>query len=390
MSMLTRRKFFKLGAIASAAAVTNGLNLRHAAAYPIEGESELGNTDVADNGSSIRPKFHYDRRWRMSVGLDPAPRPFGRIYSYSVIMDRPSTRSRVMGYYSWNEVVPIYGQVLSDESPSHYNKIWYRTDAGFIHSAQCHPCDDVPNEPSADIPKEGQWAEVSVPSVFARVQPNKNAWAIYTYYYGSTFKIISAERDKDGQLWYQIDDELKGKLFFVRAEALRPIDDSEITPLSPDVPQSAKRIEVDLRTQSTIAYEYDKPVFTARCATGTKFYKPDGTEKDFLTTPGAYNVYLKYLSQHMEGGSKEEGDYYDLPGIGWVSYFTGSGIAFHSAYWHNDFGWPRSHGCVNLLPDDAKWIWRWTLPIADTDKRFTKLENWREGTTIKVHYSKAL
>lgn len=387
--MFTRRKFFKLGAITSATIAANAIGLQRAAAYPIDGESNQGPTDITADGTPIRPGFHYDRRWRLSVGLDPAPRPFGRIYGYSVIMDRPSVRSRVMGYYSWNEVVPIYGQALSDESPSSYNKIWYRTDEGFIHSAQCHPCDDVPNEASIDMPKEGFWAEITVPSAFARVQPNKNAWAIYTYYYGSTFKVIAAERDKEGQLWYQIDDELKGKLFFVRAEALRPIDASEIEPLSPEVPLSNKRIEVDLRAQSTTAYEYDKPVFTARCATGAKFYKPDGTEKDFLTTPGAYNVYLKYLSQHMEGGTKEEDDYYDLPGIGWVSYFTGSGIAFHSAYWHNDFGLPRSHGCVNLLPDAAKWIWRWTLPVAQTDKRFTKLDNWREGTTVRVFYSKA-
>jgi lipoprotein-anchoring transpeptidase ErfK/SrfK len=53
---------------------------------------------------------------------------------------------------------------------------------------------------------------------------------------------------------------------------------------------------------------------------------------------------------------------YDLPGVPWVSYFTSNGVAFHGTYWHNDFGVPHSHGCINLTPEDAKWVYRWTTP----------------------------
>ena len=60
---------------------------------------------------------------------------------------------------------------------------------------------------------------------------------------------------------------------------------------------------------------------------------------------------------------------FDLPGVPWVSYFTERGVAFHGTYWHNDYGRPRSHGCVNLTPAAAKWIYRWTNPVVPPEKQ---------------------
>jgi lipoprotein-anchoring transpeptidase ErfK/SrfK len=54
---------------------------------------------------------------------------------------------------------------------------------------------------------------------------------------------------------------------------------------------------------------------------------------------------------------------YDLPGVPWVSYITKSGVSFHGTFWHNDFGTPHSHGCLNLSMEDAKWLYLWTLPV---------------------------
>jgi len=68
----------------------------------------------------------------------------------------------------------------------------------------------------------------------------------------------------------------------------------------------------------------------------------------------------KRASRHMSGGTRENG--YDLPGVPWVSYFSGNGAALHGTYWHNDYGTPKSAGCINLRPQDAKWLFRWTLP----------------------------
>ena len=59
---------------------------------------------------------------------------------------------------------------------------------------------------------------------------------------------------------------------------------------------------------------------------------------------------------------------YDLPGVPWNSYITESGIAIHGTYWHNYYGRPRSHGCINLTPQAAKWVFLWTMPFVPPDE----------------------
>jgi len=83
----------------------------------------------------------------------------------------------------------------------------------------------------------------------------------------------------------------------------------------------------------------------------------------------------------MSGGATGAG--WDTMGIGWTSLFVGQGVAIHSTFWHNDFGTPKSHGCVNVLPDDAKWIFRWTTPIVQYDPGDVT-NNTYEGTRIEV------
>ena len=67
----------------------------------------------------------------------------------------------------------------------------------------------------------------------------------------------------------------------------------------------------------------------------------------------------------MTGGTTGGG--WDIPGVGWTILFSGTGVAIHSTFWHNDYGTPRSHGCVNVKPEDAQWIFRWTLPTVTSD-----------------------
>jgi lipoprotein-anchoring transpeptidase ErfK/SrfK len=111
-------------------------------------------------------------------------------------------------------------------------------------------------------------------------------------------------------------------------------------------------------------------------------------ERDFSTTPGEFQVFRKTPSQHMYGGAVGDDGSFDLPGVSWVSYFTTSGIAFHSTYWHNDFGVVRSHGCVNVLADVAKWVWRWSMPPNNYDQRYVQLDPKKKekGTTVVVEF----
>jgi lipoprotein-anchoring transpeptidase ErfK/SrfK len=70
-------------------------------------------------------------------------------------------------------------------------------------------------------------------------------------------------------------------------------------------------------------------------------------------------THWKIISKNMTAGDESSG--YSTPAVPWCTYIQG-GVAIHGAFWHNAYGEPRSHGCVNVSPEDAKWIFRWTLP----------------------------
>jgi len=82
----------------------------------------------------------------------------------------------------------------------------------------------------------------------------------------------------------------------------------------------------------------------------------------------------------MSGGTT--GARYDLPGIGWVSIFATGGVAIHATVWHNNFGTPVSHCCVNTLPEDAKWIYRWSLPFVPFDPGMVDVSQTGDESTI--------
>ncbi len=100
------------------------------------------------------------------------------------------------------------------------------------------------------------------------------------------------------------------------------------------------------------------PVFVSRVATGAEW-----KHGVFYTPLGRHYIHHKRPSRHMTSGSPENPVGYDLPGVPWVSYINDKGISFHGTYWHNDFGHPRSHGCINLPISSAQWIFRWTQPV---------------------------
>jgi lipoprotein-anchoring transpeptidase ErfK/SrfK len=149
----------------------------------------------------------------------------------------------------------------------------------------------------------------------------------------------------------------------------------DVTPLSPDVPPADKRLEVRLNDQLVIAYEGSQQVQMMRCSAGTAAYR------GYLTPTGRFSTDYKRPSRHMVNSRLASAFSYDLPGVPWICYITEEGIAFHGAYWHNDFGRPRSHGCINLLAEHAKWIYRWTMPqVPFEEQRIDK----RGGTRVDI------
>lgn len=110
-----------------------------------------------------------------------------------------------------------------------------------------------------------------------------------------------------------------------------------------------KWIEVDLSEQRTTAYERTTPIKSFIIASGTKGHE---------TVTGEFAIWHKNRKQTMQGGSKADGSYYSIPNVEWVSYFY-KDYALHGAWWREKFGYPASHGCVNMTNADAQWIYEW-------------------------------
>jgi hypothetical protein len=113
-------------------------------------------------------------------------------------------------------------------------------------------------------------------------------------------------------------------------------------------------VSVDLYEQVAIAYEGETPVFATLVSSGLAAWP---------TNEGLFNVYIRYPRTIMSGAEGQE-DFYFLEEVPWTMYFDGD-IALHGAYWHDGFGYRRSHGCVNLSITDAAWLYNWSSPEFD-------------------------
>ncbi|MBN2548017.1 MAG: L,D-transpeptidase [Anaerolineales bacterium] len=280
----------------------------------------------------------------------------------------PSTSSRELGYYISDTVVNIKEQELGNPGQTR-NPLWLRTDDGWLHSAYVQPVQNVLNQPFLNVPHGGMLCEVTVPYTQSW-QTENNEWKRgYRYYYGSTHWVTYAFTGANNQIWYEVLDDDNRGYFHVTAEHLRPITADELTPLSPGARD--KRIEVDLTRQRVIAYEGNHPVYAARTATG---YFPGDTPI------GEYRIERKQPSRHMS--SNLEGNEFDLPGVPWVCYISWTGVSLHGTYWHNNYGTPQSHGCINLTPEAAKWIYRWTEPSVPVGEDYLETD---QGTRVVVY-----
>ena len=128
--------------------------------------------------------------------------------------------------------------------------------------------------------------------------------------------------------------------------------------IEPPRGSTARRwIDVSLLKQTLVAYDGDEPVFATLVSTGVDGIRDAKTTR--ATVQGQFLIHTKHVSVTMS--SDEVGDEFDLRDVPYVQYFT-EGYALHAAYWHDGFGLPRSHGCINLSPLDARWLFGWTDP----------------------------
>ncbi len=297
--------------------------------------------------------------------LGRACRPLGRID----VKEKPDYDSKTVKVLYEDSVVPWVHEIVG-RHPGRNNQRYVETPDGYIWSADLQPVRNQPNKPVSSLPNggAGMWVEVTVPFVdLVLAHPSdRPGWVRdrqelslpLRLYYSQILWIDQLKTDDQGQAWYRVNERYgnPGDIFWAAAEAFRPLTAEEIAPITPDVEDKRVVVDVDWKRQVLSCYEGNSEVYFCQISSGTE----QGS-----TPPGEHLIWRKLISVHMSGGTTNAG--YDLPGVGWTTLFVGEGVAIHSTFWHNNFGEPESHGCVNCRPEDAKWIFRWTRPAIDLE-----------------------
>lgn len=164
---------------------------------------------------------------------------------------------------------------------------------------------------------------------------------------------------------------------WVPAEVLR------IVPRRTSFPSFAtgdrKWVDISIKLQALVAYVGHRPVYVTLVSTGRDgLMDPETTSS---TVRGTFMVYQKDVSSTMDG-DEDRSDSFNLHDVPFVQYFH-KGYALHGAYWHDEFGKTRSHGCVNLAPEDAAWLFEWTDPEVPPD--WHGVINKERGTVVYIH-----
>jgi hypothetical protein len=140
-------------------------------------------------------------------------------------------------------------------------------------------------------------------------------------------------------------------------------------------------IDISLLQQTLVLYEGSKPVYATLASTGRDGIGEPG--KTLSTPQGIFRVYQKHVTTTMDSDVADSE--FELRDVPWVMYFQG-GYAIHAAYWHDDFGRSRSHGCVNLAPIDARYVFRWSAPeVPEHWHSVNAAGGFEQGTVVNIH-----
>ena len=308
-----------------------------------------------------------------------------RVATESVsVYSKPTDQSSIVSTWYRDELIHVYGEVIANE-PVH-NPVWYRVWGGYIHRARLQRVKILFNETLPSL-------EGGIPRLVEATVPFTEPWRTsktygwqklgFRLYYGSVHWVDAIEPGPTGDPWYRVYDDLTGFPYHINPLHVRPIPLDELTPIGPDIPLEDKRIEVNLTTQALTAFEFDNEVFKTIISSGLP-NGPRGPDGLSTKTPqGEFRILDKMPAKHMGNGNLFGSfDDYELPGVPWVGFFTTRGHAFHGTYWHDNFGTPMSHGCVNMRTEDAKWLFRWALPPHKIGKSFNR----GFGTLVRIYY----
>ena len=253
---------------------------------------------------------------------------------------------------------PVIDQLVQGTEVSIYEEQpvsgvpWYRIGTNrWVHSAyvrliQLEAARDVlaaPGAPADAARLPVGWVVSSSINVRARPGVSAGNPVIGEVFHNQRLDILESTL-VSGARWYRIgvDRWVVGQWVAVATPKPRPAS----------IRANERWVGVNLSQQTFVAYEGDTPVYAGMVATGMPATP---------TVQGVFRTWLRRPGGRMSGGSAATGGYYYLEEVTWTCYFY-SGYALHTAYWHDAFGRPRSHGCVNMTPYDAWWVYQWSAP----------------------------
>lgn len=309
------------------------------------------------------------------------------------LKSRPNLDSETVGTLYEDAVVEWLREVIG--GPNYYysrNLRWVETPDGYIYAPFLQPVVNQPNIPVSTLPSSngvaGMWVETTVPyvNIYVANPPGRAPLLAELpqprFFFSQIFWVKEVTTNSNGVALYRLAEKYGsyGDEFWAEASAFRPITNEEVSPISPEVED--KQVLINLGRQTLTALENGREVFYCRISSGAKFDAEGNAVEKWSTPVGQYHVVnRKWISVHMAGGSAASG--YELFGVSYTSVFASGGVAMHSTYWHNNYGEPMSHGCVNLQPEDAKWIFRWTLPQVPLPEGVLEQTGYT-GTNVKV------
>ncbi len=175
--------------------------------------------------------------------------------------------------------------------------------------------------------------------------------------------------------------EFMGKLVDVPAEQYQSSTQVLGDTTEPIDPRADKRIEVDLGAQRIYAFEGDQLIYSFLISSGKWGRTPTGT----------FKIWTKLRYTKMEGGSKANRTYYYLPNVPYTMFFYNEeipktrGFGIHGTYWHDNFGHPMSHGCINMKTEEVALLYDWAHPVVPEGKKSIAASESNPGTTIVIY-----
>ena len=290
----------------------------------------------------------------------------------------------------------VVGKVVGGLS----NQRYVETPQGYIYSSVLQPTRNLPNTPISEMPagQPGFWAEVTVPYVeLAHEGVVASPWLqdhiTYNFpprlYYGQVVWMDQI-RANNGFVEYRWNEDANGhgygygaygEVYWADGAGFKVLTDEDVAPISPDVDPNDKKITANLDFQTLSCYEGNTEVYFCRISSGLGYDPSTGQASDKLATPvGNLLTHWKIVSLNMTAGTFQSG--YSTPAVPWNTMISGDGVAIHGAFWHNAFGEKRSHGCINVSPEDAKWIFRWTTPYVSLAQSELRISLPDHGTIV--------